>query len=69
MERNWFWLGNFTKVIEYAFDIISANNIFVGHNPNNLGSKKVIEKLGFHYIKDIFYEPTGLYHPLYKFKE
>jgi len=53
-------------VINYAFNVIKADTIYTGHNPNNIGSKRVIEKLGFQYIKDTFYEPTGLYHPLYK---
>jgi Acetyltransferases, including N-acetylases of ribosomal proteins len=53
-------------VINYAFNVMKVNEIYAGHNPNNIGSKKVIEKLGFQYIEDSFYEPTGLYHPLYK---
>ena len=29
-------------------------------------SSKVLHKLGFHYIGDEFYEPTGLNHPSYE---
>ena len=29
-------------------------------------AQKILSKLGFHYIGDEFYEPTGLYHPSYE---
>lgn len=53
-------------VIDYAFNTLNAERLFAGHNPNNLASKRVLEKLGFKYIGDEFYEPTGLYHPSYE---
>ncbi|MCC3867997.1 GNAT family N-acetyltransferase [Terrisporobacter mayombei] len=56
-------------VINFAFNILKAENLFAGHNPNNKGSQKVLQKLGFIYIRDEFYEPTGLYHPSYKLTE
>lgn len=55
-------------VIEYAFTVLYAEALFAGHNPNNVVSKKVLSKLGFNYIGDEFYEPTGLYHPSYEFR-
>ena len=54
-------------VIKYAFENLKAKEIFAGHNPNNVNSRKVLEKLGFQYIGDEFYEPTGLCHPSYKY--
>jgi len=54
-------------VIRYALFDLDANGLFAGHNPNNTNSRKVLEKLGFTYVGDEFYEPTGLYHPSYKF--
>lgn len=51
--------------MRYAFENLQAKAIFVGHNPNNKASKKLIKKLGFTYTHDEFYEPTGLYHPSY----
>lgn len=54
-------------VIDYAFKILQAK-LFAGHNPNNTASKKVLSKLGFQYIGDEFYAPTGLYHPSYELK-
>lgn len=58
-----------TKIIEYAFDILKASAVFAGHNPNNTGSACLIKKLGFLYLKDIYYPPTGLYHPSYIFEK
>ncbi|URZ06932.1 GNAT family N-acetyltransferase [Clostridium felsineum] len=52
-------------VMKYAFKEVKAKEIFVGHNPKNTASEKLIKKLGFTYIKDEFYKPTGLYHPSY----
>lgn len=56
------------RVIEYAFSVLKAESFFAGHNPNNKASAKVLHKLGFSYIGDEFYEPTGLYHPSYELK-
>lgn len=53
-------------VITYAFAALQAEKLFAGHNPKNTASKKVLLKLGFHYVGDEFYEPTGLYHPTYE---
>lgn len=55
-------------VINYAFDFLNASDIFAGHNPNNINSKKVLERLGFHFIGDEYYAPTRLYHPSYKYR-
>ena len=52
-------------VIRYAFDMLNAEAIFVGHNPNNIRSARLIKKLGFKYTHDEFYAPTGLNHPSY----
>lgn len=53
-------------VIEYAFCVLNAKKLFAGHNPNNSRSRKLLTKLGFTYIGDEYYEPTGLYHPSYE---
>lgn len=57
------------KVIDYAFDCLGAESLFAGHNPYNINSKKVLNKLGFIYISDNFYAPTGLMHPSYILKK
>lgn len=53
-------------VMQYAFNHVNASALFAGHNPDNVNSKKVLEKLGFAYIGDEYYAPTGLYHPSYQ---
>ena len=55
-------------VMDYAIDVLNANSLFAGHHPNNNGSKKVLKKLGFHYIGDKYYAPTGLFHPSYRYR-
>lgn len=56
-----------SAVIRYAFAEKKMKNLFAGHNPKNTVSKKVLEKLGFHYSHDEYYAPTGLEHPAYKY--
>ena len=51
-------------VIQRCF--ASLNKIFAGHHPQNAGSRKLLLRLGFQYIGDNIYEPTGLYHPSYE---
>ena len=52
-------------LLVYAIDTLGMNAVFAGHHPSNHASKKMLEKLGFHYVKNEFYTPTGLYHPSY----
>lgn len=58
-----------SAVINYAFSILKTDALFAGQNPHNTASAKILRKLGFHYIGDEFYEPTGLYHPSYELKQ
>lgn len=53
--------------IEYARNHLQARELFTGHNPLNINSGKVLQRLGFEYIGDEYYEPTGLYHPFYRY--
>lgn len=55
--------------IDYAFSVLHAKGLFAGHNPKNVASKKVLGKLGFRYVRDEFYAPTGLYHPSYEMEK
>lgn len=55
-----------TAVIKYFFTTLNGDKLFVGHHPQNMSSKKLLIRLGFQYIGDNFYEPTGLYHPSYE---
>ena len=54
------------RVLGYAFDSLMITKIVAGHHPDNIRSKRTLEKLGFRYIRDEYYEPTGLDHPLYE---
>lgn len=51
--------------IGYAFEVIGASALFAGHHPENVASRRLLEKLGFRYTHDEFYPPTGLRHPSY----
>ena len=52
-------------VITHAFADIRASALFAGHHPENVGSKRLLEKLGFRNTGMVFYPPTGLDHPSY----
>jgi len=51
--------------MEYGYNILGVKALFAGHNPANVASRRVLEKLGFRYTHDEFYPPTGLHHPSY----
>ena len=53
-------------VIGYAFAVLGAEKLFAGHNPRNTASGRLLCKLGFAYVGDEYYAPTGLYHPSYE---
>lgn len=52
-------------VIQYAFSSLGAKELRAGHHPENGASRNMLTKLGFQYIEDCYYAPTGLYHPTY----
>lgn len=53
-------------VIVHAFDVLRVAKLFAGHHPANERSRELLGRLGFHYIGDRFYAPTGLNHPSYE---
>lgn len=55
-------------VIHDAFTARGVSALFAGHHPENAASRKLLKSLGFVYIGDQFYGPTGLYHPSYELK-
>ena len=55
--------------IGYAFETLHADSIFAGHHPDNIASKKVLQRLGFEETGKEYYKPTGLYHPSYILKQ
>lgn len=54
-----------TAVINHARER-GFSKLFAGHNPQNYASQKMLQKLGFCYIGNEFYPPTGLDHPSYE---
>lgn len=52
-------------VIDFAFGTMGAKGLAAGHHPENVVSKKVIEKLGFRYTHDEFFETLGMDIPYY----
>lgn len=56
------------SIINYASNNLNIKELFAGHNPYNKASKNLLKKVGFNYLRDEFYEPTGLYHPSYNLK-
>ena len=52
-------------VAHVAFDQLRAARVFAGHHPENAASRAVLTKLGFRFVRDVLFEPTGLLHPLY----
>jgi [ribosomal protein S5]-alanine N-acetyltransferase len=51
--------------LKYAWKELQLSKVYAGHHPNNRASERVLRKLGFEFIENVFYEPTGLMHPSY----
>ncbi len=56
------------SVIAHAFGALGATALFAGHHPDNHGSKRTLEKLGFSYTHHELYPATGLEHPGYELR-
>jgi RimJ/RimL family protein N-acetyltransferase len=52
-------------VIQYAFEHLQAECIFAGHHPENRVTPRLLERLGFRFLEEKYYPPTGLMHPSY----
>ena len=52
-------------VMQHAFKTLGAAELFAGHHPENSASRSLLQKIGFRYTYDEYYEPTGLLHPSY----
>ena len=55
-------------VVNYAFETLRFSMLRAGHHPEHHDSKKILINLGFHYVDEVFYKPTGLMHPTYRLK-
>jgi [ribosomal protein S5]-alanine N-acetyltransferase len=51
--------------LEYARTKLLLSKVYAGHHPDNRASARILRKLGFVFIENVFYEPTGLMHPSY----
>ncbi len=56
-------------VIDYAFSRLNIETLVAGHNPKNFASKGLLTKLGFKHFDEVFFEPTGMVHPIYELKK
>lgn len=52
-------------VIDLSFGTLGAKGLLAGHHPNNAASRKLLPKLGFRYVGEEYYEPTGMVEPTY----
>jgi ribosomal-protein-alanine N-acetyltransferase len=53
-------------VLAHARDALGLSRLVAGHHPENHASRRVLEKLGFRYLRDELFAGTGLVHPLYE---
>ena len=53
-------------VVEYAFEELQLPHLMAGHHPENAGAKKILTRLGFEFLEDVLFKPTGLMHPSYR---
>jgi [ribosomal protein S5]-alanine N-acetyltransferase len=49
----------------YGWRELRLAKIYAGHHPDNRASRHILEQLGFTFVENVFYEPTGLLHPSY----
>jgi [ribosomal protein S5]-alanine N-acetyltransferase len=54
-----------TVVIEYAFQTLGWKGLSAGHHPENVNSKKVLERLGFRHTHEEFFPALGIKIPYY----
>jgi RimJ/RimL family protein N-acetyltransferase len=52
-------------IVEHAFRTLGAEQLVAAHHPANIGSGRVLEKLGFRFSHLELYPPTGLMHRCY----
>jgi RimJ/RimL family protein N-acetyltransferase len=68
--RPGFWGNGFAteagrEVIAYGFNHLGLEAIFAGHPPSHGASRNVLVKLGFRYVGEEFYPPSGAVEPSY----
>lgn len=69
-----FWgRGYATEAAKAAMEIFAEKHpdetLYAGHHPDHVVSSHILKKIGFEQFRTVFYEPTGLQHPLYTKKQ
>jgi ribosomal-protein-alanine N-acetyltransferase len=54
------------EVVKHAFEKLQFPMLRAGHHPEHQNSRKILLKLGFQFVDEVFYKPTGLMHPTYE---
>ena len=54
--------------ISHAINTLKNDLLYAGHHPENIKSQKLLYKLRFKQVDNVYYEPTGLMHPFYKYE-
>jgi len=52
-------------ILDYGWGKLQLSKVYAGHHPDNRASQRILEKLGFTLVQNVYYEPTGLMHPSY----
>jgi [ribosomal protein S5]-alanine N-acetyltransferase len=55
-------------VIRHAFQDRGLPQLMAGHHPDNAGARKILTALGFRFLEDVLYKPTGRMHPSYELR-
>jgi [ribosomal protein S5]-alanine N-acetyltransferase len=55
-------------VVQHAFEKLQLPVLRAGHHPEHVNSQKILLKLGFKFVDEVFYKPTGLMHPTYELR-
>ena len=53
-------------VLCHAFSTLEVAGLLAGHHPQNVVSQALLIRLGFQYVQDCYYAPTGRNHPSYR---
>ena len=52
-------------VLNHGWEKLQLSKVYAGHHPANHASRRILKKLGFKFLENVFYEPTRLMHPSY----
>jgi len=53
------------RVVRHAFEEIEVDELFAGHHPALVASRRILTRLGFRYDRDELYPATQAMHPTY----